>query len=72
MSVFGPPGSRVPEVVATLRLDQPWGAVQLPTAAHQVDASLFGANALGTPPTTYVFPALTGNSYGFAAHGGLK
>jgi hypothetical protein len=46
--------------------------VQLSAAAHQVDASLFGAPALTTPPTTYAFPALTSNSYGFAVQGGLK
>jgi Porin subfamily len=67
-----PAGSRVPEIVGNLRLDQPWGAVQLSAAAHQVDASLFGAPALTTPPTTYAFPALTSNSYGFAVQGGLK
>ncbi|MGH6835179.1 MAG: porin [Methylocella sp.] len=67
-----PAGSRVPEIVGNLRLDQPWGAVQLSAAAHQVNASLFGAPALTTPPTSYAFPALTSNSYGFAVQGGLK
>ena len=67
-----PAGSRVPEIVGNLRLDRPWGAVQLSAAAHQVDASLFASTALGTPPTTYAFPALTSNSYGFAVQGGLK
>jgi hypothetical protein len=62
----------VPEIVGTLRLDQPWGAVQFSAAAHQVDAGLFGGPALTTPPTTYTFPALTSNSYGFAVQGGLK
>jgi len=74
-----PAGSRVPEVVANLRDDQPWGAVQLSAAAHQVNASLFGASALTTPAATvagstpaYAFPALTSNSYGFAVQGGLQ
>ncbi|MGH6796461.1 MAG: porin [Methylocella sp.] len=67
-----PAGSRVPEIVGNLRLDQPWGAVQLSAAAHQVDASLFGAPALTTPPATYAFPVVTSNSYGFAVQGGLK
>jgi hypothetical protein len=48
------------------------GALQLSAAAHQVDASLFASTALGTPPTTYAFPALTSNSYGFAVQGGLQ
>ncbi|MGB6324439.1 MAG: hypothetical protein WBG11_01335 [Methylocella sp.] len=62
----------MPEVVGNLRLYQPWGAVQLPAAAHQVDAGLFASTALGTPPANYAFPALTSNSYGFAVRGGLK
>jgi hypothetical protein len=67
-----PGGSRVPEIVGNLRLDQPWGAVQLSAAAHQVRASLFANTALATPPTTFAFPALTSNSYGFAIQGGLQ
>ncbi|MDQ6702635.1 MAG: porin [Pseudomonadota bacterium] len=74
-------GARVPEIVGNLRLDQPWGSVQLSAAAHQVRASLFSADALGTPPVvptppgltpSYAFPALTSNSYGFAIQGGLQ
>jgi Porin subfamily len=67
-----PAGSRVPEIVGNLRLDQPWGAVQLTAAAHQNHASLFANTALGTPPTTFAFPALTSNSYGFAVQGGIQ
>ena len=69
-----PAGSRVPEIIGNLRFDQPWGAVQLSAAAHQVRASLFGSTALATPPivpTAYAFPALISNSYGFALQGGL-
>jgi len=74
-----PGGSRVPEIVGNLRLDQPWGAVQLSAAAHQVRASLFQAGALATPPVStpgftpaFAFPALTSNSYGFAVQGGVQ
>ncbi len=74
-----PAGARVPDVVGNLRYDQPWGAVQLTAAAHQVRASLFGASALTTPAATvagstpaYAFPALTSNSYGFAIQGGVQ
>jgi hypothetical protein len=77
-----PGGSRVPEIVGNLRLDQPWGAVQLSAAAHQLRAILFQAGALSaTPPTPlfpagftppFAFPALTSNSYGFAIQGGLQ
>ncbi|MGH6863267.1 MAG: porin, partial [Methylocella sp.] len=67
-----PGGSRVPEIVGNIRLDQPWGAVQLSAAAHQVRASLFGSDALATPPGGYAFPALTSNSFGFAVQGGVQ
>ncbi|MGA9487477.1 MAG: porin, partial [Methylocella sp.] len=68
-----------PDIVGNLRVDQPWGAAQLTAAAHQNDASLFGAGALTTPPATvapstpaYAYPALTSNSYGFAVQGGIQ
>jgi len=67
-----PAGARVPEIVGNLRLDQPWGAVQLSAAAHQVAASLYGSGALATGATSYAFPALTTNSYGFAVQGGIQ
>lgn len=67
-----PAGARVPEIVGNIRLDQPWGAVQVSAAAHQLRTSLFGAPALALPPTAYAFPALTSNSYGFAVQGGLQ
>jgi Porin subfamily len=67
-----PAGSRVPEIVGNLRLDQPWGAVQLSAAAHQLRDSLFALTALTTPPTTFAFPALTSNSFGFAVQGGVQ
>src|SRR5208283_2516304 len=44
-----PAGSRIPDIVGNLRVDQSWGAAQLSAAAHQNDASLFGAGALATP-----------------------
>ena len=76
-----PGGSRIPDIVGNLRVDQSWGAAQLTAAAHQNDASLFGAGALATPATTpttagsspsYAFPAATSNSYGFAVQGGIQ
>jgi hypothetical protein len=67
-----PAGSRVPEIVGNLRLDQPWGAVQLSAAAHQLRDSLFAMTALTTPPGAYAFPALTSNSFGFAVQGGVQ
>jgi hypothetical protein len=65
-----PAGSRIPDIVGNFRHDQPWGAVQISAAAHQNNASLFGANALTTPPTVpalpstpgFAFPAVTSNN----------
>ena len=70
-----PGGSRIPDIVGNLRVDQSWGAAQLSVAAHQVDSSLFASTAIATPSTsvtTYAFPAETSNSYGFAVQGGLQ
>ncbi|MGA9488335.1 MAG: porin [Methylocella sp.] len=76
-----PAGARVPDIVGNLRVDQPWGAAQLTAAAHQNNASLFGAGALATPAATptaatsspaYAFTAATTNNYGFAVQGGLQ
>lgn len=65
-------GQRVPDIVGNLRLDQPWGAVQVSAAAHQVRASLFSSEAAQVGPTSYAFPAATSNSYGFAVQGGVQ
>lgn len=68
-----PAGSRVPEIVGNIRVDQSWGAAQISAAAHQVDSSLFAASALTAGgSTTYSTPALSSNSYGFAVQGGLQ
>jgi hypothetical protein len=67
-----PGGSRVPEIVGNIRLDQPWGTVQLSAAAHQLRTSVFPSTALATLPTAIAFPALTSNSFGFAVQGGVQ
>jgi hypothetical protein len=66
-----PAGGRIPEIVANIRWDQPWGAVQLSGAAHQLDTSLYSATANTVPPTTAAFPIRTSDSYGFAGQIGL-
>lgn len=78
--VANPAGARIPEVVGNLRYDQPWGAVQISAAAHQVSSSLYGSTALQTASastgnssaSTYAYPVTTGNSYGFAVQAGLQ
>ncbi len=67
-----PAGSRVPEIAGNLRLDQPWGAVQLSAAAHQLRDSLFAMTALTAPPSVFAFPALTSSSFGFAVQSGVQ
>ena len=68
-----PAGTRVPDIVGNFRVDQPWGAVQLSAAAHQLNSTLFSSGALATPATAYAFPATAGqNSYGFAVQGGIQ
>ncbi len=67
-----PAGTRVPDIVGNVRLDQPWGAIQLSAAAHQVRSTLYYSTALSVPATTYAFPQRTSNSYGFAVQGGLQ
>ncbi|HET6376340.1 MAG TPA: porin, partial [Methylocella sp.] len=75
-------GAHMPEIAGNLRLDQPWGALQVSEAAHQIRASLFGAGALSPAPGVpalpagftlpYAFPVLTTNSYGFAVQVGMQ
>ena len=66
-------GTRVPEVVANLRLDQPWGSAQIMGALHQIR----GALSVGAPGAFVGFPPaawqpVTANSFGFAVGGGVK
>jgi hypothetical protein len=77
-----PAGVAWPDIVGNIRIDQPWGAVQLSAAGHESRGSLFGANsypaitalaagaAAGT--TSYAFPANTTNAYGWAIQGGVQ
>jgi hypothetical protein len=64
---FGvPDGEQVPEIVANLRYDAPWGAAQASGAAHQIRTSLYGNGAAAAVPTAYAIPASTQEDYGFA------
>ena len=68
-----PAGVRVPELIANVRVDQPWGAVQLSGAAHQLNTSIYpSAAATATGPTALAFPTKTSDSYGFAAQLGFQ
>jgi hypothetical protein len=68
-----PDGTQVPEIVANLRYDQPWGAVQISGAAHQIRTSIYSNNAvLATPvngaagPLGTAIPARSQDDYGYA------
>lgn len=67
-----PAGTAWPDIVGNLRVDQPWGAVQLSAAGHEARASLFAGTAIAGSPTSYAFPVSTTNSYGWAVQGGFS
>jgi hypothetical protein len=56
-------GNRYPDIVGNIRVDQPWGSVQLAGALHDVNGQYFGSNATG---------ASAGSEMGWAASAGVK
>ena len=82
---FGvPDGTQIPEIVGNLRWDQPWGAVQVSAAGHQLRTSLYGNNAVLATPTTaagfgafaagnaFALPQRSQDDYGFAVQLGTQ
>lgn len=65
-------GSRAPDIVGNLRLDQSWGTLQLSGAAHEVRTDLFASPASVAPPANLGFPTGTSDEWGFAAQGGVS
>lgn len=78
-------GTRLPEVVANLRLDQPWGSAQIMGAIHQTRTGLYtlGGAAPGGAPAGLLFLAgpqpfsgvgnfNNSSQIGWAIGGGLK
>ena len=61
-------GTRIPDIVGNIRIDQPWGSAQLSAAAHQVRASVYNGFT-GEPGGATL---ATTNSMGFAIQGGVK
>ncbi len=65
----------MPEIVANVRWDQPWGAVQVSGAIHNIQAHLYPATA-ATPTTaaqtTYAQPVVSASKIGFAVQGGVQ
>ena len=68
--------ARMPNIVANLRWDQPWGAVQLSGALNQVRANLFPTAAAtagaGGNPALYAESVGSTSSIGFAINGGVQ
>jgi hypothetical protein len=56
-------GETFPDVVANLRLDQPWGTAQVMGAIHNVSGQYYGANTSTGQPS---------NNVGWAIAGGVK
>ncbi|MDE2578092.1 MAG: porin [Hyphomicrobiales bacterium] len=63
-------GTRIPDIVANLRIDQAWGAAQLSGAMHQVRGGLYSAGLTGVPPG--IAEIANTNGMGFALQGGVK
>ena len=63
-------GTRMPDIVANLRVDQPWGSAQLSAAVHRVGVAMYnGAAFAGTPANAVLNKS---DSLGFAVQGGVK
>ena len=66
----------MPEIVGNVRWDQPWGAVQISGAVHNIQAHLYpaGATTAGATglPALYANPVATASKIGFAVQGGVQ
>jgi len=63
-------GTRMPDVVANLRVDQPWGSAQLSAALHRVGVGLYNTTAFAGTPVGALLSKT--DSLGFAVQGGVK
>lgn len=63
-----PTSSQAPDIVGNIRLDQPWGAVQLSGAAHQIHSNLYPMLPNGTLGAS----ASAKGDFGLAVQGGLE
>ncbi|QXX73579.1 Porin Omp2b [Methylovirgula sp. HY1] len=63
-----PTSNAAPDIVGNLRLDRPWGAMQLSGASHQIRSNLYGT----TPSGTLSSSANSNSDFGFAVQGGLQ
>lgn len=63
-------GTRMPDIVANLRVDQPWGSAQLSGAIHRVGVGMYNAAAIAGLPLNQIINK--SDSLGFAVQGGVK
>ncbi len=64
-------GTRMPDIVANLRVDQPWGSAQLSGAVHRVGIGMY-SGAAGNPAVPFNSLLSKADSIGFAVQGGVK
>jgi hypothetical protein len=62
-------GTRVPDIVGAIRVDQAWGLAQLSVAAHDMHAAYYGTAATGALGEANGHPA---DKWGFAIQAGLS
>jgi hypothetical protein len=68
-------GTRMPDLVANLRVDQPWGSAQISGALHGENRSIWSTTpwlVAGAPLTQPVFPVASTGSLGFALAAGVR
>ena len=63
-------GTRMPDIVANLRVDQPWGSAQLSGALHRVGTGLWNTVAFGATPVNSLLNK--SDTLGFAVQAGVK
>ena len=63
-------GTRMPDIVANLRVDQPWGSAQLSAAVHRVGVGMYNAAAFAFTPAASLLNK--SDTLGFAVQGGVK
>lgn len=63
-----PTSSQAPDIVGNIRLDQPWGALQLSGAAHQIHSNLYPMLPNGTLGAS----VNAKSDFGMAVQGGLE
>jgi Porin subfamily len=62
-------GEQVPDIVGNIRLDQSWGGAQIMGAAHEVNATYYGASTISNGLSETGHP---GDQWGWVAGAGLR